>query len=223
MGRPGLDPGTCELIEYPHVIVYEVHEDRVSRSYWSGGELRLLSQERADGGLGRLGAEGESARGAWIIMAQKSAGILMFRMKDDNPEVLLVHPGGPFWVKRDDGAWSIPKGLLEEGEDPLTAARREFEEETGSLPTGDFIALGTFKQPSGKIVSAWTVEGDFELNGFKSNLFTMEWPPKSGRMQEFPEADRAGWFAPNEAMRKLTKGQIPILVSLLERLRSDAA
>jgi predicted NUDIX family NTP pyrophosphohydrolase len=156
-------------------------------------------------------------------MAQQSAGILMYRIRDRNPEVLLVHPGGPFWVRKDDGAWSIPKGLVGKGEDPLTAARREFEEETGCIPIGDFIPLGNFKQPSGKMISAWAVEGDFELSAFKSNQFAMEWPPKSGRLQDFPEADRAQWFAPDEAMRKLIKGQLPLLASLLERLRSGAA
>src|SRR5262245_47550688 len=123
-------------------------------------------------------------------MAKHSAGILMFRRSGPEPEVLLVHPGGPFWAKKDDGAWSIPKGLYESGEDPLAAARREFEEETGCVPDGEFIALGSFKQPGGKIVAAWAVEGDFDLAGFKSNPFSMEWPPKSGRIQQFPEADR---------------------------------
>jgi predicted NUDIX family NTP pyrophosphohydrolase len=152
-------------------------------------------------------------------MAQKSAGILMYRGKDHGPELLLVHPGGPFWAKRDDGVWSIPKGLFEDDEDPLIAARREFAEETGCLPRGDLILLGRFKQPSGKTISAWAVEGDFDLSKFHSNLFSMEWPPKSGRMQEFPEADRAAWFSPDEALRKILKGQRPIVTSLLERLR----
>jgi predicted NUDIX family NTP pyrophosphohydrolase len=152
-------------------------------------------------------------------MVQKSAGILMYRVQELHPEVLLVHPGGPFWAKRDDGAWSIPKGLFEEGEDPLTAARREFEEETGCLPLGNFVFLGHFKQPSGKIISAWAVEGDFDLENFRSNSFSMEWPPKSGRMKEFPEADRAAWFASNDAVRKITKGQAPIVASFLQRLR----
>ena len=156
-------------------------------------------------------------------MAQKSAGILMYRMKDHGPELLLVHPGGPFWAKRDDGAWSIPKGLFEDDEDPLIAARREFAEETGCLPAENFILLGRFKQPSGKTISAWAVEGDFDLSKFHSNLFSMEWPPKSGRMREFPEADRAGWFAPDEALRKIVKGQRPIVTSLLERLRPGGA
>jgi predicted NUDIX family NTP pyrophosphohydrolase len=151
-------------------------------------------------------------------MAQKSAGILMYRIIDRHPEVLLVHPGGPFWATRDDGAWSIPKGLFDDGEDPLTAARREFEEETGCRPVGNLIPLGHFKQPSGKIISAWAVEGDFDLGNFQSNLFSMEWPPKSGRVKEFPEADRAAWFAPDEAMRKITKGQVPIVAAFLQRL-----
>jgi predicted NUDIX family NTP pyrophosphohydrolase len=149
-------------------------------------------------------------------MAQKSAGILMYRRKDKNPEVLLVHPGGPFWTKRDDYAWSIPKGLFEAGEDALSAARREFEEETGWQPTGDFIELGHFRQPSGKTISVWAVEGDFDLRSFKSNLFAMEWPPRSGCIREFPEADRAAWFAPNDALRKIVKGQQPIIACLLQ-------
>jgi predicted NUDIX family NTP pyrophosphohydrolase len=155
-------------------------------------------------------------------MAQKSAGLVMYRLKDREPEILLVHPGGPFWARKDDGAWSIPKGLFEEDEDPLAAARREFEEETGCQPAGEFIALGRFKQPSGKTIWAWAVEGDFELSRFRSNLFAMEWPPKSGRMKEFPEADRADWFAPEEARRKINKGQVPIVAALLERLRRAA-
>jgi predicted NUDIX family NTP pyrophosphohydrolase len=148
-------------------------------------------------------------------MTQKSAGILMYRIKDRAPEMLLVHPGGPFWKKKENYAWSIPKGLSEAGEDPLAAARREFQEETGCRPSGNFIALGNFKQPSGKIISAWAVEGDFDLANFKSNLFTMEWPPRSGRMQEFPAADRAAWLGPHEAMRKIIKGQAPMVASLL--------
>jgi predicted NUDIX family NTP pyrophosphohydrolase len=107
-------------------------------------------------------------------MAQKSAGILMYRKRDKGPELLLVHPGGPFWVKRDDYAWTIPKGLFEAGEDPLSAARREFDEETGCQPSGNFIQLGHFKQPSEKIISAWAIEGNFDLENFKSNLFSME-------------------------------------------------
>ena len=151
-------------------------------------------------------------------MAERSAGVLLYRRTGPEPEMLLVHPGGPFWAKKDDGAWSIPKGLTDEGEDGLAAARREFAEETGAEIDGDFIDLGVFRQPSGKTVQAFAVEGDFDLDGFRSNVFAMEWPPKSGRTQEFPEADRAGWFAPAEALRKVTKGQVAIVLALLERL-----
>ena len=156
-------------------------------------------------------------------MAKRSAGILMYRWKDREPELFLVHPGGPFWAKKDDGAWSIPKGLYEAGEDPLAAARREFEEETGCIPQGEFFELGGFKQPGGKEIRAWAVEGDCDLSNFKSNLFSMEWPPRSGKMQEFPEVDRAAWFRPHEAMRKVLRGQLPILTTLLERLGFESA
>jgi predicted NUDIX family NTP pyrophosphohydrolase len=152
-------------------------------------------------------------------MPQRSAGLLMFRRRPGTMEVLLVHMGGPFWAKKDGGAWSIPKGLLEEDEDALAAARREFQEETGHAPDGEFIELGVFRQPGGKQVSAWAIEGEFDLSQFKSNMFAMEWPPRSGRMQEFPEADRAGWFGKAEAQVKITKGQRPIIEALFERLR----
>jgi predicted NUDIX family NTP pyrophosphohydrolase len=152
-------------------------------------------------------------------MPQQSAGLLMYRRSRGAVEVLLVHMGGPFWAKKDDGAWSIPKGLYETGEDALAAARREFQEETGHTPEGPFIALGTFRQPSGKLVAAFALEGEFDLSLFKSNTFAMEWPPRSGRMQEFPEADRAGWFGEDGAMVKITKGQRPIVRALFDRLR----
>jgi predicted NUDIX family NTP pyrophosphohydrolase len=154
-------------------------------------------------------------------MRQQSAGILMFRRRSETIEMLLVHPGGPFWARKDDGAWSIPKGLFADDEDALAAARREFEEETGSRPDGAFIELGSFKQPSGKRVHAWAVEGEFDLTSFGSNSFAMEWPPKSGRMQEFPEADRAGWFVAKDALVKITKGQRAIIAALLERLQKQ--
>jgi len=150
-------------------------------------------------------------------MPQRSAGILLFRRIGPAPEVLLVHPGGPFFAKKDEGAWSIPKGLLEADEQPLATARREFSEETGHLPTGGATPLGEFKQPGGKIVIAFAVEGDFDLATFRSNVFAMEWPPRSGRAAEFPEADRAGWFTVDEARRKILKGQAPMLDVLLER------
>jgi len=156
-------------------------------------------------------------------MAQQSAGILLYRLTGPEPEVLLVHPGGPFWAKKDDGAWSIPKGLYEPGEEPLAAARREFAEEIGLAPSGDCVWLGSFRQPSGKTVIAYAVAGDFDLSGFRSNLFEMEWPPRSGRRQSFPEADRAGWFTLAQARRKLTKGQVPIVEALSKRLGLDAA
>jgi predicted NUDIX family NTP pyrophosphohydrolase len=152
-------------------------------------------------------------------MPERSAGLLLFRRTGAEPEVLLVHPGGPFWAKKDAGAWSIPKGLVAPGEDALAAARREFAEETSAdVAGGTFLPLGTFRQPSGKLVEAWAIEGDFDLTAFRSNRFTMEWPPRSGSIAEFPEADRAGWFAPAEARHKLLKGQLPILDALLARL-----
>ena len=155
-------------------------------------------------------------------MPKRSAGLLLFRRKGQGPELLLVHPGGPFWTKKDDGAWSIPKGLYEESDDPLAAARREFEEETGCPPPTETIALGHFKQPGGKVVAAWAAEGDFDLKLFRSNLFSMEWPPKSGKLAEFPEADRAEWFSPADALRKVTKGQVPIVQALLQTLEGSS-
>jgi predicted NUDIX family NTP pyrophosphohydrolase len=155
-----------------------------------------------------------------MAKAEHSAGLLMYRRRGPEPEVLLVHPGGPYWSKKDDGAWSIPKGLCDAAENPLVAARREFEEETGCRPDGDFVGLGDFKQPSGKLISVWAFEGDFNLELFRSNLFSLEWPPRSGRRQDFPEADRAGWFAPALAARKLLRGQLPILDALLASLQA---
>jgi predicted NUDIX family NTP pyrophosphohydrolase len=151
-------------------------------------------------------------------MVQRSAGLLMFRRRSGAIEVLLVHPGGPYWAKKDDGAWSIPKGLFEAGEDALVAARREFEEETGQSPQGPIIELGVFRQPSGKRISAWAIEGEFDLQSFASNSFVMEWPPRSGRMMEFPEADHADWFGREQALVKITKGQLPILNELFDRI-----
>jgi predicted NUDIX family NTP pyrophosphohydrolase len=127
-------------------------------------------------------------------MPQRSAGILMYRHKSGAVEVLLVHPGGPLWKKKDEGAWSIPKGLYEESEDALAAARREFEEETGAALAGEFIPLGEFRQSSAKIVSVWAVEGEFDVTKLTSNTFALEWPPKSGKINDFPEIDRAAWF-----------------------------
>jgi predicted NUDIX family NTP pyrophosphohydrolase len=153
-------------------------------------------------------------------MKKQSAGLLLFRRRCGAIEVLLVHPGGPYWARKDDGAWSIPKGLFEEGEDALEAAKREFQEETGGQPSGTFIELGKFKQPGGKMVSAWAVEGEFDLASFTSNSFAMEWPPRSGRMREFPEADRAVWFTADEAAVKIIRGQRPIIEALLVWLQT---
>jgi predicted NUDIX family NTP pyrophosphohydrolase len=151
-------------------------------------------------------------------MAQRSAGILLYRRRRGGIEVLLVHPGGPFWAGKDEGVWSIPKGLYEAGEDPLAAARREFAEETGAEVEGEALALGSFRQSSVKIVDAWAIEGEFDPAMLRSNTFILEWPPRSGRMREVPEVDRAGWFTPEEAARKILKGQRPILQALLRNL-----
>jgi predicted NUDIX family NTP pyrophosphohydrolase len=151
-------------------------------------------------------------------MPQRSAGILLYRRREGAVEVLLVHPGGPFWARKDEGVWSIPKGEYAPGEEPLAAARREFEEETGARPEAEALALGSFRQSAAKIVDAWAIEGDFDPVTLKSNTFTMEWPPRSGKMREMPEVDRAAWFTPEEAARKLLKGQRPILEALLHHL-----
>jgi predicted NUDIX family NTP pyrophosphohydrolase len=141
----------------------------------------------------------------------------LFRRREGELEILLVHPGGPFWAKKDDGSWSIPKGLYEPGEDSLVAARREFEEETGARIEGEFTALGEFKLPSGKRLSVWAIEGDFDLDQLKSNEFEMEWPPRSGRQARFPEVDRADWFSPTTARVKITKGQMQVIDAFVAR------
>jgi predicted NUDIX family NTP pyrophosphohydrolase len=148
---------------------------------------------------------------------RRSAGILLCRGSGAELRLLLVHPGGPFWAKKDEGAWSIPKGEYDEGEDPLAVARREFEEELGSpTPAGDVIELGELVQPSRKQITAYAIEGDFDPSSLKSNLFEMEWPPKSGKMLSFPEVDRAAWFTPDEARAKILPGQRPFIDRLIE-------
>jgi predicted NUDIX family NTP pyrophosphohydrolase len=147
-------------------------------------------------------------------MARTSAGLLLFRRKDAHLEVLLVHPGGPLWATKDEGAWSIPKGEIASGEDPLSAARREFEEELGSAVSGEFVELSPIRQASGKLVHSWAVEADFDPATLHSGTFSMEWPPRSGRQQHFPEVDRAEWFAIDDARRKINKAQIALLDQL---------
>jgi predicted NUDIX family NTP pyrophosphohydrolase len=150
---------------------------------------------------------------------ERSAGIVLFRRGEAGLEVLLVHPGGPFFSRRDAGAWSIPKGLYEEGEESLACARREFAEELGSpCPDGPPIELGEIRQRNGKRVTAWAVEGDLDAEHITSNTFDIEWPPRSGRRQEFPEVDRAGWFGLDAAREKILAAQVPLLDRLAESL-----
>ena len=158
----------------------------------------------------------------WVLlclMANKSAGILLYRLNGSQAEVLLVHPGGPVWRNKDNGAWSIPKGEFGDDEDPLEAAKREFKEEMGQNSGHDFIELTTVKLKSGKIVHAWAAEGEFDPGELKSNSFEMEWPPKSGNIQSFPEVDRASWFTLDEAKNKINIGQIPLLEELEKKIR----
>ena len=151
-------------------------------------------------------------------MFKKSAGILLYHIIKNNLEVFLVHPGGPYWEKKDDSAWSIPKGEFEAGEYPLAAAKREFKEETGSDVAGEFIALTPLKQPSGKLVYAWAVEGNIDSASIKSNTFSMEWPPHSGKEQSFPEVDKGGWFKISLAREKILIGQRGFLEELQKHL-----
>ena len=145
----------------------------------------------------------------------RSAGILLHRERGGTHEVFLVHPGGPYWAKKDLGAWSIPKGEFDHGENPLDAAKREFLEETGfEPPEGPFAPLGAIGQPSGKVLEAWSARGDCDPAALRSNTFSLEWPPRSGRKQEFPEVDRAAWFGLEEARRRIVKGQRGFLTDL---------
>lgn len=151
-------------------------------------------------------------------MAERSAGLLVYRRRSSGVEVFLAHPGGPLWARKDDHAWSIPKGLYDENENPLTAAKREFEEETSMRIDGRFLPLGEFRQPGGKLVTAFAVEADVDETRVISNRFEIEWPPHSGRRQSFPEIDRAQWFDLATAAHKMHKGQIPILQALAKQL-----
>ena len=153
------------------------------------------------------------------MSARQSAGLLLHRQHGGAREFFLVHPGGPFWAKKDDGAWSIPKGEFEAGEDPLAAAKRELEEETGIVARGECVPLGTVKQKNGKLVHAWALEQDADAASIRSNTFTLEWPPRSGKTREFPEVDRAAWFGLATAKLKILAAQR----ELLERLATTLA
>lgn len=151
-------------------------------------------------------------------MAKKSAGLLVYRQKEKTIEVLLVHPGGPFWAKKDEGAWSIPKGEVGDDEDLLVAAIREMEEETGIKVSGDFTELTPVKQKSGKWIHAWVLEKELDIDHINSNTFEMEWPPRSGIKKIFPEIDKAGWFNTSTAKKKVIEGQISLINQLEEML-----
>jgi len=150
------------------------------------------------------------------VAGKQSAGILLWRRRGGAIEVFLVHPGGPFWAKKDAGVWSIPKGEFDPGEDPRAAALREFEEETGFKVAGELVPMKLLRQPSGKMVNAFAVAGDCDADKIRSNNFTMEWPPRSGNERQFPEVDRAGWFDLTEARKKLLRGQQGFLDELRE-------
>jgi len=155
---------------------------------------------------------------------KQSAGLVIYRVTDGRAEVLLVHPGGPYWAGKDVGAWSIPKGEFEPDEEPLAAAMREFAEETGlEVPGGKPVPLTPVRQPSGKIVHAWYLQGDLDASVVRSNTFEMEWPPGSGRTAEYPEVDRAAWYGLGAARIKLHKGQVPIIEQLEQALELEPA
>jgi predicted NUDIX family NTP pyrophosphohydrolase len=164
---------------------------------------------------------GSTCRGAPLYnprMPATSAGLLMYRMRNGELQVLLVHPGGPFWAKKDAGAWTLPKGEVAPAEDPLDAAVREFEEETGLAPAGPFIELGKIKQKGGKLVHGWAFESDCDPTALRSNTFTMEWPPRSGQTRAFPEVDRAAFYTLAEAREKINPAQDELLDRLAQHL-----
>lgn len=157
-------------------------------------------------------------RTAMTGRGKESAGLLLFRRTGGALEVLLAHPGGPFWVRRDLGAWTIPKGQVEPGEDHLACARREFAEETGFAPAGPFVPLGSIRQKSGKTVHAWAAEEDWDPIALRSNLFEVEWPARSGRVRSYPEIDRAAWYDVAEARRRILPAQEPLIDALIATL-----
>jgi len=156
-------------------------------------------------------------------MAKKSAGLVMYRIRGGALEVLLVHLGGPFWARKDAGAWFIPKGEIDPGEDEFSAAKREFEEETGFKPVGPFLTLGSVRHKSGKTVTAWAFEGDCDPSALKSNTFEMEWPPRSGKQSEFPEVDRAAFFTLDAASEKMHAAEFEFFVRLKAKAASPRA
>jgi len=153
-------------------------------------------------------------------MSKKSSGLLAYRRRAGHVEVFLIHPGGPYWARKDDGVWSIPKGGFT-AEEPLEAAKREFTEETGFQTNGPYRALAPIRQPSGKLIHVWTFEGDYDPAAIRSNTFPMEWPPGSGMMRDFPEADRAGWFSTEKAREKIIRGQRGFIDELEKLLESN--
>jgi predicted NUDIX family NTP pyrophosphohydrolase len=170
---------------------------------------------------GDIRIEGENTRTRTVPISRASAGLLMYRNRSGSIQMLLAHPGGPFFRNRDEGAWSIPKGEIEPDEDLLEAAQREFEEETGVVPTGPFVDLKPVKQKGGKIVHAWAFEGDCDPAATVSNTFTMEWPPRSGQQVEFPEIDRAEFFDLDTAKRKINAAQVSLIEKLEELLKGE--
>ncbi len=161
----------------------------------------------------------KTVTGRWSSSAmKKSAGILLYRIKNNNLQFFLVHPGGPFWKNKDVAAWSIPKGEFTEGEDPLAAAKREFTEETGQRIDGDFVELAPIQQKGGKIVFAWAVEGEIDESSIVSNTFQQEWPYKSGKWSSFPEVNKAGWFTSEEARIKINASQVDFIDQLISKL-----
>jgi predicted NUDIX family NTP pyrophosphohydrolase len=189
------------------------------------GNHFILCYEHYDDGVLKEHSESLGSDGEWAsiqswedAMGQRSAGILIHRQNATDIEVLLVHPGGPYWANKDDSAWSIPKGLVDPGEDEMTAAKRELLEEIGAEINGEFVSLGELRQPSGKTVVAWAIRGDFDVRALVSNSFEIEWPPRSGVIRTFPEVDRAQWFRISDAKSKILKGQRPFLSALLKLL-----
>jgi predicted NUDIX family NTP pyrophosphohydrolase len=168
----------------------------------------------------RGGLEGPQAR---LTVPRRSAALLLYRRRGDGLEVLLAHPGGPLWLKRDAGAWSVPKGEIESGEDPVAVARREFEEETGSpAPQADFVALGEVRQKSGKLVTAWAAEGDLDPATARSNTFPLEWPPGSGNWIDVPEVDRVAWFGLDDARVRLNPAQVAFIDRLADTIGASS-